>query len=200
MIAFVKGILHDSRPDLVVIDVNGLGYEINVHPRVTGRLPMPGQDFMLYTHLAVSENECKLYGFPDQAELGLFRLLLTVSGIGPRVALNVLAATEPAQFYQAILSRDEKALLRIPGIGKKSAQRLLFELKDKVGQEEAITPAAADGGQPLSEVMEALEALGYSRSEVFADVMELQKSGQLSRELADNVKLVLKRKAQQLKK
>ncbi|MGI6434933.1 MAG: Holliday junction branch migration protein RuvA [Syntrophomonadaceae bacterium] len=200
MIAFVKGILHDSRPDLVVIDVNGLGYEINVHPRVISRLPMPGQDFMLYTHLAVSENECKLYGFLDQAELGLFRLLLTVSGIGARAAMNTLATMEPAQFYQAILSRDEKALMRIPGIGKKSAQRLLFELKDKVGQEEAITPVTADGGQPLAELMEALEALGYSRSEVYADVMELQKSGQLSQELADNVKLVLKRKAQQLKK
>lgn len=200
MIAFVKGILMDSGTDQVVVDVHGLGYEINVHPRIIAGLPGPGRDIMLYTHLAVSDNECKLFGFHDQAELGLFRLLLTVSGIGVRAAMNTLATMEPAHFYQAILSGDEKALLRIPGIGKKSAQRLLFELKDKVGQSEVLVAATAEDSQSLDELMQALQALGYNRSEVFSDVMELKNSGRLSRELADNVKLVLQRIAQRLKK
>jgi Holliday junction DNA helicase RuvA len=200
MIAFVKGILHNLRGDLAVIDVNGLGYEINIHPRALNGLPQCGQPVMLHTHLAVSENEFKLYGFLDQAELDLFRLLLSISGIGAKAALNVLGHMEPARFYQAIASQDEKALLAISGVGKKSAQRLLFELKDKVPAELALTPTPSESPLPFSEVMEALEALGYNRSEVFPELMELKNQGLLGREVAHNVKLVLKKKAQQLKK
>lgn len=200
MIAFIKGLLHDSRADLVVVDVNGLGYEINIHQRALDRLPLPGQPVLLYTHLAVSESEFKLYGFTDPSELELFKLLLTVSGIGAKAALNVLGAMAPAQFYQAIASQDEKALLRIPGVGKKMAQRLVFELKDKVAAELAITPLQTEQALPINDVLEALEALGYSRSEVFPELMDLNSQGQLSQSITENVKLVLKRKAQKLKK
>ncbi len=201
MIAFIKGILHHSGSETVIIDVDGVGYEINVHPRITGKLPRLGQAIMLYTHLSVSENEYRLYGFKDQTELRLFRLLLTVSGIGAKVAMNTLATMEPTQFYQAVLSQDEKVLRQIPGIGKKTAQRLLFELKDKIGPEAGILSSADAASSPaIDELMEALEALGYSRSEVFNDVIELQKSGQFTTELAENVGLILKRKAAQFKK
>jgi len=200
MIAFVKGILYHLTEDLAIIDVNGLGYEINIHSRALHRMPPCGQPVMVYTHLAVSENEFKLYGFLAQEELNLFRLLLSISGIGAKAALNIIGNMEPAQFYQAVASQDEKALLRIPGVGKKSAQRLLFELKDKVAAELALTALPAGSDQPLSETIEALQALGYNRSEIFPEVMELQKQGLLSQDVAQNIKLVLKKKAQQLKK
>ncbi len=200
MIAFVKGLLHDSGTDQAVVDVNGLGFEINIHQRAINRLPSPGQPVMLYTHLAVSENEFRLYGFLDQGELELFRLLLSVSGIGAKAALNVLGTMDPAQFYKAIASQDEKALLRIPGVGKKMAQRLMFELKDKVAAELALTPLDTEPALPINEAIEALEALGYSRSEVFPELLELNNQGQLGQNVAENVKLVLKSKAQRMKK
>lgn len=200
MIAFVKGVLYHLSEDLAVIDVNGLGYELNIHSRVVNRMPPCGQPVMLYTHLAVSENEWKLYGFLDQAELDLFRLLLSVSGIGAKAALSIIGHMEPGQFCQAIASQDEKALLRIPGVGKKSAQRLLFELKDKVSSDLALNTLPEKGLQAVEETIEALEALGYSRSEVFPELMELQKQGLLGQDATHNIKLVLKKKAQQLKK
>jgi Holliday junction DNA helicase RuvA len=200
MIAFIKGQLRDIRADQAIVEVNGLGYEIYVHQRALSRLPLLGQTILLHTHLAVSENEFKLYGFLDQTELELFRMLLSISGIGAKAALNVLGAMAPAQFYKAVASQDEKALLRIPGVGKKMAQRLVFELKDKVAAELALTPPDSERSLPFNEVIEALEALGYSRSEVFSELLDLNNQGQMGQNVAENVKLVLKKKAQRLKK
>lgn len=200
MIAFIRGTLIEYRADSAVIDVQGVGYEVNMHPRAIGSLPAVGLTVMVHTFLQATETEFRIYGFLDPSELTLFKLLLTVSGIGARGAMNVLATLEPTQFYHAIASQDEKALLRIPGVGRKSAQRMLFELKDKVGADIILTPAAGPADNSFGDVLAALESLGYARGEVYGDLLEMKNHGLLTGQTADNIKLVLKRKAQQLRR
>ena len=132
MISFVKGFLAEQNAESIVVDVNGVGYEINMPPRDIPKLPGRGETVLLYTHLQVLENEFKLYGFMEKEELKLFKQLLGVSGMGAKGAINVLDFIDPPGFYQAIASQDEKLLIKIPGVGKKTASRLIFELKDKV--------------------------------------------------------------------
>lgn len=197
MISCLKGILLEAGVDTVVLDVNGIGFEVIIHQRALPHLPPRGEMLFLHTHLQVLENEFKLYGFLQREELKLFKKLLSVSGMGAKGALNVLAFMDPGSFYTAITSSDEKLLTRIPGIGKKSAQRLIFELREKIGE---IEPLQADApGDSTEEVMEALEALGYMRSEVYALLLEMKKSGQLKDKAEENIKTVLKMKARQMK-
>src|SRR6056297_1325920 len=117
MISFIRGYLFAYDEDFILIDVNGVGYEIQVHSRAFSSLPSMGEQAMVYTYLQVLDNEMKLYGFLDREELNLFKLLLTVSGIGARGAMNILGNIEPSEFYQAVASGDEKRLLSAPGIG-----------------------------------------------------------------------------------
>ncbi|MGS0764979.1 Holliday junction branch migration protein RuvA [Syntrophomonas curvata] len=198
MIALVKGFIFEQRDDMVVVDVNGVGYEIIMCPRAAAKLPGRGKSILLYTHLQVLENEFKLYGFLEKEELHLFKRLLGVSGMGAKGALNILDFIDPRGFYQAIVSQDEKLLVKIPGIGKKSAGRLIFELKDKIGQEQlAVLPDRDDNS--INDVLEALEALGYGRSEIFPLVMEMQSRGELGAHVEENLKKVLKARALQMK-
>lgn len=196
MIAFVRGILEEAAENGVVVEVQGLAYEINMHRRALGSLPSIGALVKIYTHFQVTENEFKLFGFMNKEEQSLFRLLLTVSGMGARGAMNVLEAMDPDKFYRAVASQDEKLLTTIPGIGKKSAQRLIFELKDKVGPVRTAVAGPEDESW-LGDVMEALETLGYQRSEVFPLIMELKSQGKMQERVEDNIKLVLKARAKQ---
>lgn len=201
MISFLRGILAEERQESIVMDVHGVGYECLLHTRALSRLPREGQEFIVHTYFQVLENEFKLYGFLEKEELALFKKLISISGIGARNALNIIGAMEPAAFYQAILSSDEKALTRIPGIGKKNAQRLIFELKSRLDQEGGAVPVASTGDDNvLQDTIEALEALGYTRSEVFADLMEIKKQEGLSPDAAVNIKRLLQLKARQMKK
>jgi len=197
MIAYIRGKLDEITDSGVIIEAQGIAYEINMHRRAIANLPQNGLPVKVYTHFQVMENEFKLYGFIMKEEQNLFRLLLTVSGMGAKGAMNVLEAMAPDKFYRAIASQDEKLLITIPGIGKKSAQRLIFELKDKIG--ETRVNAAVHGEEPwLGDVMDALEALGYQRSEVFPLIMDLQAQGKMSDRVEDNIKLVLKTRAMQI--
>jgi Holliday junction DNA helicase RuvA len=173
MIAHLRGELVATTPDAVVIDVGGVGYRCLVPASTRARLPAAGHEVFLYTSLQVREDSMTLYGFLTSAEYELFELLLRVEGIGPRVALGVLSATTPESFRRAVAYEDIAALCRVPGIGKKTAQRLVLELKDKVG---AVGPALPAGGaapapaapgapDPLADALEALLALGYGRTE-----------------------------------
>ncbi len=200
MIAFLRGQLFQRLQDSVIIEVGGLGYEVQVHNRLSAQLPPVGGQLLLHTYLQVMENEFKLFGFISRNELDVFKLLLSVSGIGARVALNILGSLEPEALFQAIASGDEKTLVTIPGIGKKTAQRLIFELKDKIGQYEGTLTSAPGENTVLTEVMEALEVLGYSRSEIFPLLMEMQAQGQMAERVEDNIKKVLKRQALAMKK
>lgn len=197
MIAFVRGNLEEITDNGVIIEAHGIAYEINMHRRAVANLPSKGMPVKVFTHFQVAENEFKLYGFSLKEEQSLFRLLLTVSGMGAKGAMYVLETMDPDKFYRAIASQDEKLLTTIQGIGKKSAQRLIFELKDKVG--EARVSASAQGEEPwLGDVLDALEALGYLRSEMFTVIMELRAQGKLSDRVEDNIKLVLKARAMQM--
>ncbi len=197
MISFVKGILYEQGVDRLIIDVNGIGYQVIVHPRVALKLPPAGNQVLLHTHLQVLENEFKLYGFLDARELELFETLLGVSGIGARGALNILGSMEPESFSRAIASSDEKTLTAIPGIGKKTAQRLIFELRDKINGFQSGPPAESEN---INDLLEALEVLGYSRSETLPLIMDLEQKHELAKNIEDNIKIVLKTKARLMKR
>jgi len=200
MIAFLRGILVQSNQEAIVMEVGGLGYEVQIHSRALSLLPAPGSHLLVHTYLQVLDNDLKLFGFLNREELELFKILLGVSGIGARAALNILAVLSPADFFQAIALADEKRLLAVPGIGKKTAQRLVFELKDKVGNKAGLVLPTGEDRSNLEEVLEALETLGYQRSEVFPVLMEMKTQGELGDKTEDNIKKVLRRKAMQMKK
>lgn len=200
MISFLRGTLVQSGQETVIIDVGGLGYEVWLHSRALSLLPAPGTPLLVHTYLQVLDNDLKLIGFLNREELELFKVLLSVSGMGARGALNILAVLTPADFYQAVTIGDEKRLLTVPGIGKKTAQRLLFELKDKVEKQPGLALPTGEDRSNLEEVMEALETLGYQRGEIFPVLMELKTEGKLGDRTEENVKQVLRRKAMQMKK
>jgi len=165
MIANLSGTLTAIGKDSIVVQVGGVGFRVSVPRRLLDTLGGPGQEVTLYTHLHVRENELTLYGCGSEEEMTLFRLLQTVSGIGPKVALSVLSALPPDRLQAAIAQADEATLARVPGIGPKTAKKLVFDLKDKVAAElrvgeprPALTEADAD-------LIAALTSLGYSVAE-----------------------------------
>jgi Holliday junction DNA helicase RuvA len=192
VISLVKGSLLKTGEESIIVEVSGIGYEIFTHSRTFTHLPPKGETLTMYTRLHVTENDLKLYGFIKEQELNLFNLLLTVTGVGARVALNILGAFEPDRFCRAIAAKDEKTLVTIPGIGKKSAQRLIFELKDKVGKiDYGSSPADT---KHIDDVLQALEALGYTRYEMMPLIHALQESDQLSDNIEKNLKIILREK------
>lgn len=195
MIDYLRGILAEVDMDSVVLEVDGIGFELALPGRSLAALPPVGKEVRLFTYLQVLDNEFKLYGFLSRQEQRLFKTLLGVSGIGARGALNILGTLEPQQFYTAVASQDEKLLLKIPGVGKKMAQRLLFELKDKLPAATAIPDDTSEPGM-IEQILEALEVLGFSRNEVYPVLRELSESGQLGEQVEENIKLVLRRNAE----
>ena len=185
MIAFLSGTLEYLSGDLAVIDVGGVGYEVNVSAEVSGNLSSigTGNIVKLYTYMYVREGQVALYGFLSRGDLALFKLLITVSGVGPKGGLSLLSVLSADDLRFAIVTGDAKMISRAPGIGKKTAERLILDLKDRVSS--GFVPAAADGagltglaeglqrdaaaeslaGTPASEAVEALVALGYQRVE-----------------------------------
>ncbi len=175
MIAKLTGTLDTSALDHAVIDVGGVGYLVQASGRTLRRLGNPGGAVSVLTEMHVREDRMVLYGFADTAERDYFRLLTTVQGVGPRVALNILTALEPGALTQAILAGDKVALSQADGVGAKLAARVAAELKDKVGDlslgpAAAVTAAAAPTGAAATEAVSALVNLGYKRVEAFAAV------------------------------
>lgn len=173
MIAHVRGAFAYASADSVVMDVGGVGYRCLVPASTRSRLPAMGQEVTLYTSMQVREDSMTLYGFLTTEEYDLFELLLRVDGIGPKVALGALSGTTPDSLRRAVVLEDVAALCRIPGIGKKTAQRMILELKEKLGALDTkggatVADLGAPGGKldPMSEAIEALMALGYARTEV----------------------------------
>jgi Holliday junction DNA helicase RuvA len=175
MIAFIQGKLVETLPTMVVIDVQGVGYELLIPLSSYDRLPAVGSDVKLLTHLAIREDAHTLYGFATTAERDLFRLLIhTVSGIGPKIALNVLSGIPVNAFRAAVAAADFKALSQISGVGKKTAERIVVELKDKLGGF-GTGPSATPGSLAVlpetdkrqTDAMAALTALGFKQNEAF---------------------------------
>ncbi len=165
MIGRIAGRLLVKHPPQIIVDVNGVGYELDVPMSTLYQLPATGEPVTLYTHLAIREDAHQLFGFATEAERTMFRLLIRISGVGARTALSVLSGLSVAELHEAIRAQDGARLTRIPGIGKKTAERLLLELRDrlpKVGVQVG-GPAGASGS---SDVANALSALGYNDKEV----------------------------------
>ena len=166
MIASVRGVLLVKGADHVVVEVGGLGVKVHVPASLVERLGTVGDEVTLSTHLLVREDDLSLYGFATGEELKLFEMLLRVSGIGPRTAMGMMSALAPESLKQAIAAGDVVALSRIPGLGKKTAERLVLDLRDKVGAV-AVQAAMPFSGLTVAEaeVMAALTSLGYSAAE-----------------------------------
>jgi holliday junction DNA helicase RuvA len=165
MISYVKGMLDHKEPSYVIVDVNGVGYEVFVPLSTYGKLPTIGSQVKLHTHHYVREDAMQLYGFLSTEEKETFELLLSISGIGSKVALSILSTLSVDEFRRSIAQGDMKALTKIPGIGKKSAERMLLELKDKVGKMrvEEDTMRIFDS-ESINEAVSALINLGATQS------------------------------------
>lgn len=163
MIGRLRGLLAAKLTDRVVLDVGGVGYEVAVTPRGLVDLPGVGEEAVLHTHLYVREDQMALYGFPAEDQRSLFRLLLGVSGVGPRVALAILATLSVDEVRRAVVTDDADALTLVPGIGKRSAQKLLLELRPKLDLPATELPS---GGSVVAEVRDALDGLGYQPAEI----------------------------------
>ncbi len=180
MISFLHGKLVAALPTQVTVDVHGVGYDVLIPLSSFDKLPAPGGDVRLLTHLAIREDAHVLYGFATAAERDLFRMLInTVSGIGPKIALNVLSGMNPIAFRGAVASGDVKALSSISGVGRKTAERIVVELKDKIGAAGAWEASSAEralsaGGQRLNDAVLALMALGFKQPEAHETVRAAQ--------------------------
>ncbi len=164
MIVRLSGTLLGRQPPLLTIDVNGVGYELEAPLNVFDRLPGTGEPVVLLTHLVVREDAHVLYGFASEADRRLFRELLKVSGIGPRLALAILSGVSGDDFALMVAAGDAQALTRLPGIGKKTAERLILELRGRLPEAEQGGAAAASG-DAAGEARAALVALGYAPAE-----------------------------------
>ena len=167
MIGRLKGILIHKAPPWLVVDVNGVGYELEAPMSTFYDLPDVGREVFLFTHYAQKEDSVSLYGFLRESERRLFRDVQKVSGIGAKIALAVLSGVSVDDFVRLVQASDVTALTRIPGIGKKTAERMVVELRDRAADLAGGALASATGlpGDPLSEAITALQALGYKPAE-----------------------------------
>lgn len=180
MIAFVKGELDSVEENRIVVENNGIGYEILVPLSVAGNLPYIGSSIKIYTYLHVREDILQLYGFLTRDELEMFRLVITVNGIGPKGALAIFSVMDADSLRVAILSEDTKSITKAPGIGAKAAAKLILELKDKCSLEDILDGGQKDVSQSgmmetdaSKDAVQALVALGYSNSEALRAVRKV---------------------------
>lgn len=189
MYAYIKGRLEVRGGDYIIIEAGGVGYKVFTSLTTLEAAGQTGHEFKAFTHLYVREDIMSMYGFATQEELGMFELLLTVSGVGPKAALSLLSAVSPSKFGLAVITDDAKTLTRAQGIGAKMAQRIILELKDKIKKEQlalntgtGFEKAVASGeGSRLSEAVSALMVLGYTPVEasravaaVYSDELDLE--------------------------
>ncbi len=205
MIGYVRGLVAYVEPEdgLVVVEVGGIGYNIQVSGKEFSLLPGRGNEIRLHTYLQVREDAMQLFGFLDREDLKFFRLLIGVNGIGPKAALGILSVFGADELRFAILADDAKTISRAPGIGAKTARKLILELKDKLSlddafekklahQQEGISPKSAGDGSE-EEAIQALVALGYSASDALKAVRQVE--GAADMEVEEILKAALKHMA-----
>jgi Holliday junction DNA helicase RuvA len=186
MIGKLTGTLSDKNPPQVLVDCNGVGYEVHVPMSTFYNLPELGGKISLLTHFVVREDAQILYGFSSVQEREAFRQLIKISGVGPRTALSVLSGMSVAELAQAVTLQEAGRLVKVPGIGKKTAERLLLELKGKLGPDIGLTASIGNAAQ--ADILQALLALGYSDKEAALALKALPKDLGVS----DGIKLALK--------
>ncbi len=177
MIGKLRGQLDEVMTDGVIVDVGGVGYSVKLGVRGSSRIGYAGDEVVLFVHTHVKEEALDLYGFATRADLSTFDLLLGVSGVGPRMAMAILDTLDADGVRRALATGDATALSRSPGVGKKTAERLILELGDRV-EDVLDLPAAGGGGGTASEAVEALGALGFGRSEAVEAVGRALRSGE----------------------
>lgn len=180
MIGRIRGILVEKAPGQVLVECSGLGYEVDIPYTTFFHLPEPGQEVTLHTHFAVREDAQSLFGFAARLDRDLFRLLIKVNGVGPKLAAGILSGLDAQQFIRCVEARDINALIKLPGVGKKTAERLLIEMTDRIGALDAqFGLASSENGEPAAppstsaphthnprdEAEEALITLGYKPQE-----------------------------------
>ena len=185
MIAHISGTLAQKVPGEIVVDVNGIGYQVFIPLNVFYRLPEIGARIALQIHTHVREDALQLFGFQDAAEKQIFLLLTAVSGIGPRLALNILSGIASEDLARALKESDQVRLVAIPGVGKKLAERMIVELKDKLmtfGSDSAAGKSSYGDSQLMQDAVSALVNLGYRKTEAEDNVRTVLKRGQSSLE------------------
>jgi len=186
MISFLEGEMAEKAGGRVVVLVGGVGYDVLVPAPTAGKLPPVGGKARLFTRMQVRDDSVVLYGFATQDERGLFDLLVTVTGVGPKVALSFLSVLAPDALRRAVAAGDVAALTMVPGVGKKVAQRVLVDLRDKLGGEGAIF------GGPLADVREALLSLGLSAQEASEAMAGLVDDGKVDRPIEELLREALR--------
>jgi Holliday junction DNA helicase RuvA len=190
MIGKLTGTLGDKNPPQVLVDCNGVGYEVDVPMSTFYNLPGVGEKVSLLTHFVVREDAQILYGFASSGEREAFRQLIRISGVGPRTALAVLSGMSVADIAQAVTTQDAARLVKVPGIGKKTAERLLLELKGKIGADIGVAAVATTDAQ--TDILQALVALGYSDKEAAASLKSLPKDIGVSEGIKQALKALTK--------
>ena len=191
MIGRISGKLAAKHPPQILVDVGGVGYEISVPMSTLYQLPATGSEVVLLTHLIVREDAHLLFGFATEQERHLFRQLLKITGVGARTALAVLSGMSVADLHHAVGSQDSGRLTKIPGIGKKTAERLLLELRDKLDVS-VIMSSAAPGARDANDIANALVALGYNDKEISWAVKQLPSEGSVTEGIRQALKLLSK--------
>ena len=198
MIGRIRGILIEKSPAQALVECAGLGYEVDIPYTTFFNLPETGDELVLHTHFVVREDAQSLYGFSSRLDRDLFRLLIKVNGVGPKLAAGILSGLDANQFIRCVEARDANALVKLPGVGKKTAERLLIEMTDRIGQLEGqFTPASpnatvtsdsanasiAAGHDPREEAEAALIALGYKPQEASKAISKVAEESMSSQEL-----------------
>jgi len=185
MIGRLRGTIVARRNEGVTLEVGGVGYEIAVTPQTLSSLPGLGEQMVLHTHLHVREDAMTLYGFMDEVGRDMFRLLLATSGIGPKVAMAILGSMRVEELHRAVTGEDIDALTVVPGIGKRSAQRILLDLKPKLVDADVVSLGGESGS---GRIREALEGLGYAAAEIREIIPEIPTDAPLEQQLRTALK------------
>lgn len=195
MIYSVNGTLRQTDPNHIVVESGGIGYSIKTSTTTVGKLPKLGDSVLIYTYLYVREDALELFGFSDMNELLSFKMLITISGVGPKAALSILSQLTPERFALCVATDDAKSITKAPGIGIKTAQRIILELKDKISKEQVTSGVIGESFSDLSnktgnasEAISALVVLGYAQSDATQVITKLD--SKLSSQ--DMIKLGLK--------
>lgn len=193
MIGQLRGTILEKQPPQLLLDVNGVAYEIDAPMNTFYRLPDVGQEVVLFTHLVIREDAHHLYGFYAREERSLFRALIKVNGVGPKLGLTILSSVEPGEFVRSIVNNDSANLVRLPGIGKKTAERLIIEMRDALSTWQTALPAGHELNQAvqksgttnrnIQDAISALIALGYKPTEASRAVSKIEDSNLSSEEL-----------------
>lgn len=188
MIGFLRGVLVAKQPPSLLVDVRGVGYEVDAPMSTFYSLPEPGAEVLLYTHLTIREDAHSLFGFITETERALFRTLIKVNGVGARLALGILSSLSTEEFHRAVEYQDTARLVRLPGVGKKTAERLIIELRDRLPAPGTVTlpgtgTLAAPAASPAEDAASALIALGFKPQDANALIRKIACEGKTSEEI-----------------